>query len=425
MNAQRGPRRNYFTLFLDMLREAGRIALSAIKANKLRSFLTVLGIIIGVTVIITLISIIDGMENAIAEQIGSLGSNFIMVTERPPVQFGRPDPALRNRPDLEYEDAEAIMENCPAVRFASPTNFTGANISYGGNQTGTMRVVGGNEYLSRIYSLPVEYGRDFTRADIQGHRRVVVLGYDIVDALLPSQDPLLKEVRIAGNRFTVIGVLERRGDFLGQSQDNFVAIPFTTLDSVLDPMRSQGSEVDIVAVSTSPATVYRASNQIETLMRNRRGVKPNEDNNFEVTTQGGMLDIFEEISTVIYAIMIGVSSVSLLVGGIGIMNIMLVAVTERTREIGIRKALGARKRDVLAQFVIESIILTLFGGAVGVGLGLLLAWGFAALLELPNAVSVWSVGLGLGFSTAVGLAFGIFPAWKAAQLDPIEALHYE
>ncbi|MBD3372967.1 MAG: FtsX-like permease family protein [Candidatus Coatesbacteria bacterium] len=407
------------------MREATRIALDAIRSNKMRSFLTVLGIIIGVTVIITLVSIIQGMENAIAEQIGSLGSNFIMVTKEPAVQFGRPNPETWYRPELEFEDAEAIMEHCPDVQYASPINFTVASISHGGYRTNSMQIIGGNEYISRIYSLPVEHGRDFTPTDIQSRRRVVVLGAGIVESLFPNQDPLGREVRIGGHRFTVIGVLERRGEFFGMSQDDFVAIPYTTLDTTLEPLRSRQVTLEIAAISTSPATVYRANNQIETLMRNRRGLKPNEENNFEVTTQSGLLEVFEEITTVIYAIMVGVASISLLVGGIGIMNIMLVAVTERTREIGIRKALGARRRDILTQFVIESVILTLFGGAVGVGFGLLLAWGLGSLLELPNAVSVWAVGLGLGFSTFVGLTFGVFPAVKASRLDPIVALHYE
>ena len=418
-------RNNIFSLLIGSFREAWRIATSAIRANKLRSVLTVLGIVIGVMTIITLVSLIEGLSNSITEQIGSLGSNYLYISKSPTMQFGQPNPEHRFRKDLTIEDAIAIEEHCPDVLVASPILFDTARLSYGGNSTGMQQIVAGDEDLSEINSFFIAHGRDLTAGDVEARRRVTVIGADIVDALFGNSDPLGKEIRIGRHKFKVIGVLERRGEFFGQSQDNVVAIPYTTFLSTFQSISYQGSSIWINAISTSPATVFKAANQIETLLRRRRGVKPADENDFEIATQGGLLEIFDNITTVIYAIMIGVASVSLLVGGIGIMNIMLVAVSERTREIGIRKALGAKRKDIMSQFIIEALLLTFFGGLIGVALG----WGLAALLagamDLPNAITWWSVALGLGFSIIVGLFFGTFPAARAASLDPIEALRHE
>jgi len=418
-------RHTIWTLFAGTLREAGRIALDAIRSNKLRSFLTVLGIVIGVTVIITLVSLIEGLSNSVAEHIGSLGSNYIYVSTMPAVQTGRPDPKIWFRPDLTLEDSEAIAQYCPDVAAVTPMYFTSARVTYGGSSTEMVMVNGGNEDFCLVNALDVDIGRDLTRADIRARRRVTVIGSDIAEALFGPRDPVGREVRIGRYRFTVIGVLERRGDFLGQSQDTYVIVPHTLFKTIFEPTKMGRSSLFIIATSTSPATVLRAADQIESLLRRRRGVGPNEDNDFEVSTQGGLLEVFKEMETVLYAVLVGVASMSLLVGGIGIMNIMLVAVTERTREVGVRKAIGARRRDITAQFVTESVVLTLFGGVVGVALGWGLAAILAAALELPNAITWWSILLGLSFSVIVGLFFGTYPAVKASRLDPIEALRYE
>jgi len=418
-------RHKFWTLFVGNLREAGRIAYNAIRSNKLRSFLTVLGIVIGVTVIITLVSLLEGLSNSVAEQIGSLGSNYIYIGTMPAIQMGRPDPEIWFRPELTLGDVEAIAEHCPDVEAVTPMYFTSARVTHGGYSSDLIQLSGGSEDFCRVNALGVELGRDLTRADVRSRRRVVVIGNYIAEALFGSRDPVGREVRIGRYAFTVIGLLERRGDFLGQSMDKYVVVPHTLFGTIFEPTKVGRNALYIVAASTSPPTVYRAANQIESLLRRRRGVGPGEENDFEISTQGGLLEVFDEMETVLYAVLIGVASMSLLVGGIGIMNIMLVAVTERTREIGVRKAIGARRRDITAQFVTEAVVLTLFGGVIGVALG----WGLAAILaeilELPNAITWWSIALGLSFSVIVGLFFGTYPAIKASRLDPIEALRYE
>jgi len=343
----------------------------------------------------------------------------------PAIQTGRPNPELMFRPDLTLDDAQAIAEYCPDVEAVTPMYFTSARVTHGGSSTDLVMISGGSEDFCRVNALNLELGRDLTSADVRARRRVTVIGADIAEALFGTRDPVGREVRIGRYRFTVIGVLERRGDFLGQSQDTYVLVPHTLFGTIFEPTKMGRSALFIIATSTSPATVLRAADEIESLLRRRRGVGPAEENNFEVSTQGGLLEVFKEMETVLYAVLIGVASMSLLVGGIGIMNIMLVAVTERTREIGVRKAIGARRRDIIAQFVTESVVLTLFGGVVGVGLGWGMAAILAAILELPNAITWWSILLGLSFSVVVGLFFGTYPAIKASRLDPIDALRYE
>jgi putative ABC transport system permease protein len=418
-------RHSVWTLFAGTLREAGRIALGAIRSNKLRSFLTVLGIVIGVTVIITLVSLIEGLSNNVAEQIGSLGSNYIYIGTMPAIQMGRPDPEIWFRPELTLGDVEAIAGYCPDVEAVTPYYYTSGRVTHGGYSTDTIMITGGNEDFCRVNALNVELGRDLTLSDVRSRRRVVIVGSDIAEALFGSRDPVGREVRISRHKFTVVGLLERRGEFLGQSQDVYVVVPHTLFETIFEPTKMGRNALFIIAASTSPATVLRAADQIESLLRRRRGVGPGEENDFEISTQGGLLEVFEEMETVLYAVLVGVASMSLLVGGIGIMNIMLVAVTERTREIGVRKAIGARRRDITAQFVTEAVVLTLFGGVIGVALGWGLAAILAAALELPNAITWWSIALGLSFSVIVGLFFGTYPAVKAANLDPIEALRYE
>lgn len=412
---------------LGIIKEIVGMAWDSLKTHKLRSFLTLLGIMIGVMTVIGMVSVIQGLNASFLRELESAGSDLIMVSKYDAVRMGEPTEEERTRKDLTYEDALAIERECPSVKAVSvnvmANIFADNPVRYGNIKSENALILGINEKFPVVYALylPKE-GRFLTGSEIEHTSRSCLLGFETAETLFPHTSPLGKEIRVGPEKFSVVGVLSKRGQMFGQSRDNFVAVPITTLMKYFDYDRER---IEIAAVPRSHADLDKAIEEITNLLRRRRKVAFNKPNDFKVFTTDAMLDLYNQITGAAYMVMIVISSIGLLVGGIGVMNIMLVSVKERTREIGIRKAIGARSGDILRQFLIEAIVLTGSGGLFGILLGFLIAVVVKAATPLPATVSLWSVAVGLGVSVAIGLSFGIFPAQKAARLDPIVSLRYE
>ncbi|MGQ9800853.1 MAG: ABC transporter permease [Candidatus Saccharicenans sp.] len=410
-----------------LLQEIFGMALESVRAHKMRSFLTTLGIVIGVMTVIAMVSVIQGLNRSIAGEIEKVGSSLIMAQKFEPVRMGNLTEEERQRKDLTVEDAEAIRNECPLVGGLtiqlSPDFLQLPEVKYQNLNSDNAILFGTDDNFFKVYAiyLPRE-GRGFTPAEIRHRARVCLLGSEVAEALFPHSNPVGKEIRIGGENFTVLGVLSKRGQMLGQSQDNIVLIPYTSLMKYFpyDP-----SSLQLTMTPKDPTKVEETIEQVTNLLRVRRKVPPNKPNDFSIYTQETLLTLYNQITGAAFIVMIVISSIGLLVGGIGVMNIMLVAVKERTREIGIRKAIGARARDIVKQFLIEAVFLTGLGGVIGILVGFAIALIIRAATPLPAAVSWWSVFLGLSVSMAVGLFFGIFPAQKAARMDPIVCLRYE
>jgi putative ABC transport system permease protein len=401
------------------------LAFTAIRTHKMRSFLTVLGVLIGVASVIGMVSIITGLNNSMAEQIESLGSNIIYISQYEMVHFGGFSAEERKRKDITAEHAEAIGEFCPSVGAVSPENHYwargGNQVKYKDNKASRPAVVGvwpDYEIVNNCYAVG---GRFFTEANINFRATVTVLGNDVKEALFPNLDPIGKQIRINGKKFTVIGVMEKKPKFLGESQDNYVLMPLSTYKRTYP----EDKALTLLARPVSPELTDKAIDEITQLLRRMRGVPYDKPDDFAISTQEDLMNMYKRITGAIYMVMVVISSIGLLVGGVGVMNIMLVSVTERTREIGIRKAVGARKRNILWQFLIEAMTLSGSGGLLGIVIGLLLGEFVGAVTPLAAGVSLFWIILGFSFSVSVGLIFGIYPAYRAARLDPIVSLRYE
>lgn len=411
------------------IKEGITMAFAAIKANKMRSFLTVLGVLVGVTAVIGMVSIIQGLNNSMARQIESLGSDTIYVTRfKIGVQLGRRSEEERNRKPITFEDAMAVREFCPSVSEVSPQNWgPGPKIIKSGKEEVTyFELIGVMPEYDVVNNNFVAEGRFFTDADVNYRANVLVLGQDVAEKLFPFKDPVGKEVLLGGanyspRRFTVIGVMERRPNFLGESMNNFVLLPYWTYMKLYP----EEEELLLVARPKSPELMSKAIDEITELMRRRRAVPPEKPSDFSVSTQVDLMNVYNQITGAIYLVMVVISSIGLLVGGVGVMNIMLVSVTERTREIGIRKAIGAKKRNIIWQFLIEAMTLSGSGGILGIIIGLLLSQLIGAATPLPASVSLPWVIIGFSVAVGVGLIFGIYPAYRAARVDPIISLRYE
>ena len=411
------------------IREAISMAFAAIKAHKMRAFLTVLGVLVGVATVIAMVSIITGLNQSMAQQIESLGSDVIYVTKSEiGIQFEGPSEEERNRPPITFEDAMAVEELCPSVEAVSPQNWgPGAKtVKYKDNKVSQFELIGVMPSYEVVNNNYIEEGRFFTDSDVNYRTMVTVLGYDVVEVLFPGLDPIGKEISIAGRnfapkRFRVIGVMEERPSILGRSANNFVLLPHDTYKKLYP----EEKELLLVAKPKNPELIDQAIDELTQVMRIRRGLAADKPNNFAIATQDDLMDMYRNITKAIYMVMVVISSIALLVGGVGVMNIMLVSVTERTREIGIRKAIGARKRDILWQFLIEAMTLSGSGGILGIIIGLLLGKFVAMVTPLAAGVSWFWIVLGFSFSVSVGLIFGIYPAYRAARLDPIVSLRYE
>ena len=402
--------------------ESFDIALNAIRTNKMRSALTLLGIIIGVMTIIAMQSLITGLRNSIKEQSNILAANVFQVQKFPSVGGGDWS-KYRNRKDLTVEEASAVRKNATATSEVGAEVWTfGQEIRYKDKKTmPTIPVAGGTPEFLQHNSYEIGEGRFITNQDVDFSRRIAVIGLEIVERLFPYEDPIGKDIKIEGERFEVVGILAKTGSIFGNTRDNRVVIPISRFEKLYGKHRS----VNITVRAASTEQYQAAMDQVIGILRAVRKVAPGKENDFEIRTNDQFMDFFDNMTKYVRIVAIAIASIALVVAGVGIMNIMLVSVTERTREIGIRKSIGAKRRDILWQFLIEAIVLSEFGGVIGILLGL----GIGKLVDLvtpiPAAVPVWTVFLGLIFCSAVGLIFGVYPATKAAKLDPIVALRYE
>lgn len=401
-----------------------RLALGTFVQNPLRTFLTLLGIVIGVATVISMMGMIEGLRLKMNDDLAELGANGFQVQKFPHGMGDFDFEKLSKRPDFTLADRQAIAESCPAVLNAAGESFEGAQkVSTASRETrGNVGVWAGTAEYFDTNAVTVATGRAFNEREFLDARRVVILGPGVSDVLFPGDNPLGQTVRIRSQSFEVIGTLKRSGSLIGGAgQDNQVMMPLSVFFELFGRKRS----LNISMQAVSSEKMMTAQDQVTSLLRRRRHLAPQDANNFELFSNESATEMLNNLSQVVTAASFGVCLLSLLVGGIGILNIMLVSVTERTREIGLRKALGARRRRILAQFTTEAITLSLVGGVLGilVGFGLdeLGNW----LLNMPAKVPFWAVLVSLGMSSVVGLGFGIYPAVRASKLDPVEAMRSE
>jgi putative ABC transport system permease protein len=397
-------------------------AFKAIRANKVRAILTALGIMIGVMNVVAMVALISGINESVLDLFRSMGTNTFTVTKMPAgnVNYEQYLEYVR-RPDFNYDDAEAVAQLCPDVEAVSPQTFVMRKLKRGSESTRSVPVMGVTPEYQYVSDSDVGDGRFFAWPEADRKRQVIVLGAPVAEHLFPGEDPIGENVLVGNRRFRVVGVMEPMGQLFGQDLDNYVIVPYKTVGKVF----GERLTTRLAIKARSSEVIDGAMEQVTHVLRTRRGLRAGEDDNFEIITQEQLVEMYENLTSVTWIVMIGISAIALVVGGVGIMNIMMVSVTERTREIGIRKAVGARSRDVLTQFLVEAAVLSGLGGI----LGLLAASGLAALVAsvtpMPATIEPWSVVLALGVSTTVGVFFGFYPASKAAKMDPIVALRYE
>ncbi len=400
------------------------IAVRSLIANKMRSFLATLGIIIGVGAVVTMVAIGTGASSKISEQISSIGSNLVLILPGATTQGG-----IRmghgTQQTLTMADAEAIAKECPAVAAVAPVISGTAQVVFG-NQNWSTAVIGTTPDMAVVREWSIILGRFITEQDVRSGSRVAVIGQTVAEKLFGDLEPIGKLIRIKKIPFEVIGVLEKKGQTLtGQDQDDIIYVPISTAQRTLFGQVLPGRVRLIYAKAVSLEAIPQATEEVKSLLRQRHRIGPNQEDDFTVMDLTQMLKAAEE-STKTMSILLGaIASVSLLVGGIGIMNIMLVSVTERTREIGIRMAVGAKPKDIRLQFLIESLFLTTIGGIFGLLLGVTTSLIVSSLMQWPVSISLFSAIVAFGFSAFVGIFFGFYPAYKASMLNPIEALRYE
>ncbi len=405
--------------------ESFAIALRALWANKLRSALTILCVVISIMSIIAVVSIVDGMDFYVKDKIASQGSNVFTVSRVNEweilTDFDKFLKSLKN-PKLTLEDLDALREEMTLAEFTDASISRSERLNNGRRFVDEVDIRGRTEEYAAIGEFPLESGRHLTRIDIQQRREICVIGADVANSLFPDTDPLQQTVKIAGRHYTVVGVCEKKPSILGSNQNIFAFIPITTH---LKHFGSRWRSLSIPVRTASMETFQAAQEEARQILRIRHKLRPSEEDDFYITASEQLLSLWETVSRAIFGSLLGIVGITLVVGGIIIMNVMLVAVSERTREIGIRKAIGAKRRDIAMQFVIESITLTTIGGIIGIALGFMAAYLVAAFSPLPYRIALWSIIVALLIALIVGLFFGVYPARKAAKLDPVEALRYE
>lgn len=401
--------------------ESMKIAFAALRANKLRSFLTLLGNIIGVTFVIAILSVTQGMTKYVAEKVVDQGSNVFWIDKYGMVNSWDLYLERSKRKELSLEDVEAIRRSATMVGDAGAARSRNARIKRRNRALAGINVIGVSDNHPEAQKYALMAGRHITGADVERRHNVAVVGYEITKEMFPGEDALGKEIRIGTGTFTVVGQVEMKGTVLGNSQDSFVAIPLTAYEKQWG--REDDIQLSIQAID--PERYTQAQDEVRSILRTHRKVPPGKPDDFELLTSEMFMQLYNNFTGGAYMVMVVLAGISMVVGGIVIMNIMLVSVTERTREIGIRKSIGARRGDVLRQFLIEAVVLGAVGGIIGVASGAGLAKLVEAVSPLPAAIQPWMVVLGLSMASGVGLFFGIWPAMKAARLDPIVALRYE
>ena len=416
-----------------MIRENVRFATGALAAHKLRSALTILGIVIGVTTVIAMVSIIEGFNNNVIKSFQSFGATLVQFQKFDP-QFGpgNRDDSQRLRKNLTYEDAQALKRLCPSMLAVSPERYwfaggddnSAPDVIYGSQQATPDTIIGVTDDYPIANNHYIGEGRFLTADDVLHASPVIVIGSNIAETLFPRTDPIGKDVTLRGRKYSVVGVMAKQGQSLFETVDGHAYLPISTFDGHF-PWIKRDVGVNIATVPRRPEWVKRITEEGTAVLRARRKVPFNKPNDFGLMTPDKLIGNFKAITGGITLAMIFISSIALIVGGVGVMNIMLVSVPERTREIGVRKAIGAVKRDIVTQFLTEAMTLSGIGGAIGVAVGLAIAAVVRNVSPLPTTTPLWSIAVGLLVSISIGLFFGIYPAYQAARLDPVDALRYE
>jgi putative ABC transport system permease protein len=404
------------------LGEAVRIATASLWAHKMRSVLTLLGVVIGVMSVIAVVSLVNGLNRYVAERIFNLGADIFLINRSPSIITNVDQwEASQKRKKFHYDDYVALRDNCRSCEAVAANDGKVGQVKYGTEYLSDTNIIGFTHEMPEVLSRELAEGRYFTRLDVARAAPVCDVGYDIVDKLLPGSDPIGKRIRVDTGECEIIGVAKKRGSVMGQSQDNWVIMPLTTYQELY----AKDDSIRLWVKSHGTANLDSTMDEVRLLLRSRRHVAYRDPDDFVMETNASFLQLWGSISNTFFGVTIGIASISLIVGGIVIMNIMLVSVTERTREIGLRKSLGARQGDIRLQFLIESSTIAAIGGACGVALGIILAKIVTLTTALPSSVQIWSVLMGLIVATSVGLFFGVYPAAKAARLDPVVALRQE
>ena len=413
--------------------ENERMAFTSLREHKVRSLLTVFGVVIGVTALVVVSSILVGVDKDMRDYLSDYGTETLFIFKwNPGIHVGRMTAEERSRKPISYEDAIAIKDEAPHVKNLTVEVFpratpgmptsTPPTIRYKGNEVFGIEHTGATPEYEQVYNVHLDNGRFFNEAENAHKVDVVVIGFDLKDALFPNEDPLGKDVLVGGVNYTVIGVMAKRKGTLmhDDSADKQVIVPYMTYKR-----HHPADDEHFVGAQAYPGMKAEAEDEVRGILRRRRSVAFDKPDNFGISSAEEVADQFRQIMSVVALLIVVVSSIGLLIGGVGVMNIMLMSVTERTREIGVRKAIGARKRDVIRQFLTEAVALTAAGGVIGIIIAIGISLIIQKVLNFPSAIPSWAIALGVGVSMAIGLFFGMYPAVKAARLDPVEALRYE